>query len=278
MRPFEKCLFDVFNKASVSYSNNPMDISPMSPMFVAWTEIANYSSENGEFELSHYFNKLYPELDNTTGDQKRRAKKHIYQYHVRYDFFAPRMLLDFFQMDVKIEQTKYNFLTRFRNESNYWVRKSAESVESPEEFLRKEMFKVKSMVPGKFALTDACTNCYGLGDLRKCSIRLNCDILYCSQRCHQLAWPNHRNRCPGGGWKTAPPLSDGNGNSIHCEQIKRDYLCDPTKNYELFSGFVESGDQEKENTKPVENAKNVKFETSSVKNKNAGKKKRKKRK
>lgn len=272
---FEKCVFDAFNEANGSDSNNPMD---MSPIFMAWTEIPNYSPEDGEFEFSYYSKKLYPELKNANGAQKRLAKQHIYQYHVRYDFFTPRMLLDYFQMDIKIEHTKFDSLTRFRNECNYWVRKSVNAVKNHgtvrgREVFNEEYFRVAYISPAEFSLTDACTMCWGLGDLRKCS---ECDVLYCSQRCHQLGWPSHKNTCPGGGSKTVPPLIDGNGNLIDCERIEREYLCDPTKEFELFSSFAEHGD--KENTKPLEKAKNRKFETPPVKNKYAGKKKRKKRK
>ena len=89
-------------------------------------------------------------------------------------------------------------------------------------------------------LSDACAMCIGMSvELKICA---GCEnVLYCSQRCHAIGWPQHKVTCKGGNSKTLPCLIDSKGEFVGADfnfgRIKRDYLCDPAEEYELFTSF-----------------------------------------
>ena len=266
---FEKKLLDVYNEATDS--STPLD---MSPVFMAWAEIPKYSPKDViEFEFDYYFKKLYPELVGAEIEAKTLAKKHVFQYHVRYDIFTPRMLVDYFHMDAAIERAKFDQLTRFINSSKYHVRKALKFTKESGKVQGKARFeelfyRLAYMSAEDFSIPDACTMCWGVDGLtlKKCG---GChDTVYCSQKCAKTGWVNHRVTCPGGSSDSAPLLIDDNGKSVEPERAERDYLCDRTKEYELF--------EQNKPSKPVEKPTGRSFKAPPVKNKYSGKKKGKK--
>jgi hypothetical protein len=268
LSPFEKMMFDAYNASNDTSS--PMD---MSPVFMAWAEIPNYSPKDGEFEFNYYFKKLYPELVDAKVEAKMLAKKHVYQYHVRYDIFTPRMLVDYFHMDVAIERAKFDQLTRFINSSKYHVRKALKFLKESGKVQGKARFeelfyRLAYMSAEDFSIPDACTMCWGVDGLtlKKCG---GCyKTVYCSQKCAKTGWVNHRETCSGGFSDSAPLLIGENGKAVEPERSERNYLCDPTKEYELF--------EQNKPSKPVEKPSGRSFKAPPVKNKYSGKKKGKK--
>jgi hypothetical protein len=330
MSPFKKFVIDAMNNANSSeipmgmspifmvwiellkYTPRPGeitvqaimagDIDPTELMKLNQNEAKKREALNKQqeqIESKFYLELIWPELKGTIYKKKgkgaeaaqlRVARKHIYQYHVRYDIFTPRTLLNYFHTEARIDHMKFEHLTKFRNECLYSIQNSInsmkqnETVSAPPVVDGNVLGDCCDTSPAEASLPVACPSCLEMKNLNKCS---SCDVLYCSERCSNIYWPIHKNICPGAisrrdGQPCTPWLVDSNGEELDFMQEEDDALCDQTKEYELFRSVTEQADSaefDKENIESIEKFINKKFEIPSVKNKGTIKKKgRKKRK
>lgn len=269
LSPFEKTMLEVHIEAD----DNPTPMG-MSPLFMVWIEILNHSLVKRDVEFGNFFKSVYPELAGVDDEYKMLAKKHVYQYHVRYDLFTPQMLVAYFLMDVEIKRAEYDNVTRFLNESKYHVRQALFLMKQFGKFEGRQRFikwyqETTFKSSENFSLPDACTMCWGVDGLTLKACKF-CETLYCSQKCSSRGWKSHKTVCPGGSSVSSPQLIDTNKKFRKSDTKKRanEYLCDPTKKYIMFTTFPTDVDV----LPPVQAAK-PKKKFNAVKKKSSGKKK-----
>ena len=240
MSAFKKFIIDAMNRISENSSETPMGMSRIFMVWIELlkytprpgemlvqaimsseidqTEVMNWTEaekkealgkQQEQLESKFYLELIWPELKGAIYKRKRTgwdaaqvrvAKKHIYQYHVRYDIFTPRMLLDHFHTYARIEHIKFDHLTKFRNECLYSIQKSInsmnqnETVSAPAVVDGNMLVVCRDISQAEASLPDACPSCFEMKNLKKCS---SCDVLYCGERCSMIYWPIHKHDCAG---------------------------------------------------------------------------------
>jgi len=98
----------------------PLDMSPN--LFIL-SKVPCYVPKPGDARHEFWFKKLYPELTDHYGPTifKKLAQKHVYQHQIRRDTLTPRLILNLFHADVRLERAKNSIFGRGGSKPVQWM-------------------------------------------------------------------------------------------------------------------------------------------------------------